>query len=114
MSTGDMLLDLGHDVITAESGEIALQILHDDRDIDLLITDYSMPKMTGAQLAAAARALRPALPILLATGYAELPKGTIIDLPRLGKPRSAEHTSELPSLMRISYAVFCLNKKKTH
>src|SRR3546814_10037746 len=27
--------------------------------------------------------------------------------------RSEEHTSELPSLMRISYAVFCLNKKKT-
>src|SRR3546814_8669523 len=28
-------------------------------------------------------------------------------------PRSEEHTSELPSLMRISYAVFCLKKKKT-
>src|SRR3546814_8869868 len=29
-------------------------------------------------------------------------------------PRSEEHTSELQSLMRISYAVFCLNKKKQH
>src|SRR3546814_5141509 len=29
-----------------------------------------------------------------------------------GKPRSEEHTSELQSLMRISYAVFCLKKKK--
>src|SRR3546814_5158899 len=28
--------------------------------------------------------------------------------------RSEEHTSELQSLMRISYAVFCLKKKKTH
>src|SRR3546814_5514984 len=28
-----------------------------------------------------------------------------------GDPRSEEHTSELQSLMRISYAVFCLNKK---
>src|SRR3546814_8115408 len=28
--------------------------------------------------------------------------------------RSEEHTSELQSLMRISYAVFCLNKKKAH
>src|SRR3546814_7716302 len=28
------------------------------------------------------------------------------------RPRSEEHTSELQSLMRISYAVFCLNKKK--
>src|SRR3546814_3399117 len=33
---------------------------------------------------------------------------------RLGGPRSEEHTSELQSLMRISYAVFCLKKKKTH
>src|SRR3546814_5831639 len=29
-----------------------------------------------------------------------------------GDPRSEEHTSELQSLMRISYAVFCLKKKK--
>src|SRR3546814_4331488 len=31
----------------------------------------------------------------------------------LQRPRSEEHTSELQSLMRISYAVFCLKKKKT-
>src|SRR3546814_10461091 len=30
------------------------------------------------------------------------------------RPRSEEHTSELQSLMRISYAVFCLKKKKMH
>src|SRR3546814_10066694 len=30
------------------------------------------------------------------------------------RPRSEEHTSELQSLMRISYAVFCLKKKKKH
>src|SRR3546814_5591727 len=34
-----------------------------------------------------------------------------LDIPKL---RSEEHTSELQSLMRISYAVFCLKKKKTH
>src|SRR3546814_16866807 len=32
--------------------------------------------------------------------------------PRVADPRSEEHTSELQSLMRISYAVFCLKKKK--
>src|SRR3546814_7444627 len=36
----------------------------------------------------------------------------ICDLPEANKPRSEEHTSELQSLMRISYAVFCLKKKK--
>src|SRR3546814_2422677 len=33
---------------------------------------------------------------------------------RLAEQRSEEHTSELQSLMRISYAVFCLKKKKIH
>src|SRR3546814_5277990 len=36
-----------------------------------------------------------------------------LPLPQLGIARSEEHTSELQSLMRISYAVFCLKKKKT-
>jgi CheY-like chemotaxis protein len=90
MSTVDMLEDLGHQVIEANSGARALEILKDGRKIDLLITDYSMPKMTGTQLAEAARRLRPGLPILLATGYAELPPGLDMDLPRLAKPYQQE------------------------
>src|SRR3546814_11055235 len=35
-------------------------------------------------------------------------------VPALRAPRSEEHTSELQSLMRISYAVFCLKKKKKY
>jgi CheY-like chemotaxis protein len=86
MSTVDMLEDLGHNVIEANSGANALEILRDGRAVDLLITDYSMPQMNGVQLAAAAREIRPKLPILLATGYAELPAGSGVDLPRIGKP----------------------------
>jgi PAS domain S-box-containing protein len=86
MSTVDMLEDLGHKAIEANSGERALDILQDDQPIDLLVTDYSMPRMNGAQLARAARELRPELPILLATGYAELPSGSDVDLPRIAKP----------------------------
>src|SRR3546814_8238085 len=37
--------------------------------------------------------------------------GSDSDITYFGKARSEEHTSELQSLMRISYAVFCLNKK---
>lgn len=86
MSTVDLLEDLGHDVVAANSAARAMEILRGDQPIDLLITDFSMPKMNGAQLAVAARALRPELPILMATGYAELPDGSGIDLPRLAKP----------------------------
>jgi CheY-like chemotaxis protein len=73
-------------VIEANSGERALDILREDRRIDLLMTDYSMPRMNGCQLAMAAHELRPELPILLATGYAELPSTSDVDLPRIGKP----------------------------
>src|SRR3546814_5885456 len=42
-----------------------------------------------------------------------LGRRTALTVPLLPPPRSEEHTSELQSLMRISYAVFCLKKKKT-
>jgi FixJ family two-component response regulator len=42
--------------------------------------------MTGAELAKAVREKVPGMPILIATGYADLPAGTGIDLPRLGNP----------------------------
>ncbi|WP_081852078.1 hybrid sensor histidine kinase/response regulator [Pseudorhizobium marinum] len=86
MSSVDMLLDLGHDVVEAHSGQQALSCLADAPPFDLLITDYSMPGMTGGELAAIARARHPKLPILIASGYAELPAGTTLDVARLPKP----------------------------
>ncbi len=86
MSTVDMLTDLGHTVLEANSGTQALELLRSGQAVDLVLTDYAMPGMTGVELGAAARALRPDLPVLLATGYAELPEGTTTDLPRLAKP----------------------------
>lgn len=86
MSTVDMVQDLGHTALEAYSGKEALEILGSGRQIDALITDYAMPGMTGVELANRARQLHPGLPILLATGYADLPSGTTTDLPRLAKP----------------------------
>jgi signal transduction histidine kinase/CheY-like chemotaxis protein len=86
MSTTEMLEDLGHRVIGANSGLHALDILRSGQPIDLMVTDHVMPGMTGIELAAASREVRPSLPILLATGYAELPEGAQVDLPRLAKP----------------------------
>jgi signal transduction histidine kinase/CheY-like chemotaxis protein len=86
MSTTEMLEDLGHRVIGANSGRHALDILRSEQPIDLMMTDHVMPGMTGVELAAASREVRPSLPILLATGYADLPEGAQLDLPRLAKP----------------------------
>ncbi len=90
MSTTEMLEDLGHQVIGANSGLHALDILRSEQPIDLMMTDHVMPGMTGVELAVASRQVRPSLPILLATGYAELPEGVQLDLPRLAKPYHQE------------------------
>jgi CheY-like chemotaxis protein/anti-sigma regulatory factor (Ser/Thr protein kinase) len=85
-SAAAMLEELGHRVFEAPSGAEALNILRANPEIDLLITDHSMPEMTGTELAAQSRKLYPQLKILLATGYAELPPGNAGSLPRLAKP----------------------------
>ncbi|CAG2139481.1 hybrid sensor histidine kinase/response regulator [Cupriavidus plantarum] len=72
-STALLLEDAGHEVVSADSGDAALELLASDMDFDVLLTDYSMPQMTGTELASAARLLRPGLSIILATGYAEVP-----------------------------------------
>jgi len=88
MNTTMMLEDLGHQVHEALSGKEALEILHSGAHFDLVVSDHAMPGMTGSQLARAIGAEWPALPVILATGYAELPPGSADDLPRLSKPFS--------------------------
>jgi CheY-like chemotaxis protein/two-component sensor histidine kinase len=65
------VLDLnGYDSLAAKDGEAGLRVLARE-SIDLMIVDYAMPGMSGADVAAAALALRPGLPIIIASGYAE-------------------------------------------
>ncbi|WP_447764595.1 PAS domain S-box protein [Pseudomonas reinekei] len=85
-STCLLLEDLGHRVIAATSGAQALELFERDQTIDLVITDMAMPQMSGAQLADAIRTLKPDMPIVLATGYAERLEGFAARLPRLSKP----------------------------
>ncbi|EJM73958.1 hybrid sensor histidine kinase/response regulator [Pseudomonas sp. GM55] len=85
-STSLLLEDLGHRVISAASGATALELFESEPDIDLVITDMAMPQMNGAQLANTIRIMRPSVPIILATGYAERLEGLAAHLPRLSKP----------------------------
>jgi CheY-like chemotaxis protein len=71
-TTAAMLRDLGFKVIEAGSGGAALEVLDTRRKIDLLLLDFAMPGMNGAEVARAAHARRPNLPILFVTGYADL------------------------------------------
>ncbi|WP_240309532.1 MULTISPECIES: ATP-binding protein [Sphingomonas] len=82
--TADMLRELGHTVHEAAGGAQALALIAKGAPIDALITDYMMPRMSGAELAERALAQRPDLPVLIVTGYAG---GDLeLSLPQLAKP----------------------------
>ena len=88
-NTAGMLEDLGHTVFQAASAKDALRIL-ERGTIDLVVTDHAMPGMTGAQLADAIEDMRPGMPVVIITGFAELPPHATRRL-RLDKPfRQAE------------------------
>ena len=93
--TASMLEDLGHDSQVVPSGHSALNVLRADAHIDAVITDYAMPDMTGAELAVQIRRLRPGLPVILATGYADFPNSNVQDLPRLSKPFGAHELATI-------------------
>ncbi len=85
--TAAMIEDLGHTSIEAHSAAEALAKLASGIEVDLVITDHAMPAMTGLQLAACIQDRFPGLPIILATGYAELPVDPAkMGLLKLAKP----------------------------
>ncbi|MBK5518102.1 response regulator [Pseudomonas sp. TH10] len=86
----DVLEELEFKVLEADGSEQALEKLKDPvQQIDLMMTDVGLPGMDGRELANEARKLRPTLPILFASGYAEN-----IDVPAdmhvIGKPFSID------------------------
>jgi signal transduction histidine kinase/CheY-like chemotaxis protein len=101
IGTAEMLTDLGYAVIQAGSGVEALAALRRGAlEIDLLVTDYLMPGMNGADVVHEARRVRPDLPTLLMTGYTNLVQGAAAELPRLAKPfRQAELAARIAELM---------------
>src|SRR3546814_3776885 len=97
-----------------------------------LLTELGRIELSPGQIALVPRGVRfrALLPDGSARGYVAENHGNLFRLPDLGPiganglanprdfetpiARSEEHTSELQSLMRISYAVFCLKKKKQY
>jgi CheY-like chemotaxis protein len=67
-----VLQKAGYDVLTARSGQEALTMAKTS-PVDLVLSDYLMPAMSGAELAAQVKANRPTLPVILLSGVNELP-----------------------------------------
>ena len=67
-----MLLEaLGYRVLTAESGPQGLQLLQHE-NVHTVIVDYKMPEMTGSEVAAHIRKVKPAMPIIVLSAYVGL------------------------------------------
>ncbi len=88
MGAADMLIDLGHSVAEAQSAAHAFKLLESEPAFDVVVTDYAMPGMNGYDFAVKLQQSHPGLPVVLATGYAELPTHTAIEFRRLAKPYS--------------------------
>lgn len=68
----EMLREKGFRCSEAEDAMAAVGVLGSDSSIDILLSDVGLPRRSGKELATDARALRPELPVLLMTGYAEI------------------------------------------
>jgi len=99
--TAAMIEDLGHTSIEAHSAAEALAKLASGSEIDVVITDHAMPTMTGLQLAACIQDRFPGLPIILATGYAELP----IDPAKMGVLKLTKPCTQLDIAAAIHTAM---------
>jgi CheY-like chemotaxis protein len=76
------------------SASQALKVLNTGEEFDLVITDYAMPGMNGLDLATKIREVRPSLPIILATGYAELQAEDARGFTRLAKPYTQDQLTQ--------------------
>jgi PAS domain S-box-containing protein len=105
MNTAYMLMDLGHSVQEVPSGAHALQLMETDTQFDVIISDYAMPAMTGLDLARTIKQIHPNMPVIIATGYADLPPQVTLGFPRLNKPYTQEqlaHALEAASRRKMS------------
>jgi signal transduction histidine kinase len=93
--TAAMLRDLGYTVLEAGSGAGAFDLLDRERAVDLLVMDFAMPGMNGAEVARQVRLDRPGIPILFITGFADRAAISGIDGAQIiGKPFSRDDLAE--------------------
>jgi PAS domain S-box-containing protein len=100
-NTVAMLDDLGHEAIAATSGRQALDFIGKHRTVDLVITDYAMPQMTGLELANAIKKQWPDIPVIIATGFAEMADQIDVTLPKLAKPFTEDELAEALDLVTL-------------
>jgi CheY-like chemotaxis protein len=100
--TSSILHELGYSVLEAESGADALEVLGQRPAVDMMLVDFAMPGMNGAEVARLAHAVRPTLPVLFVTGYAD--RAALVGVNEsqiIGKPFAND---ELASKIKLALA----------
>ena len=104
-TTGLILETMGYKVLEAEDGQTALERLGDGMSVDILLTDVAMPGMNGPELARQVRRLRPGLPIVFFSGYAD-PEAVAGDAIRQRIIRKPFRASELAAQIEAALSEF--------
>ncbi|MBD3240061.1 MAG: response regulator, partial [Chitinivibrionales bacterium] len=92
----EMLTGLGYAVAAFSDSELALREYQvDPSKFDVLVTDLTMPRLTGLQLAEECKNLRPEIPVVLCTGY------TDAKLPKVGKGEAVQAVITKPLIRRV-------------
>ncbi len=102
----ELLTEMGYDVQTANSGRAGLDML-DSAQPDLVIVDFAMPEMNGAEVARIIHRSRPALPILFVSGHADTValQDAVGNAPLLRKPfRPSDLATAMEETRRLASA----------
>jgi CheY-like chemotaxis protein len=111
--TGRMLGELGHQVVTADSGQRGLELLEERPDaIDLVVLDLTMPEQSGAQTLEKLRGVRADIPVVITSGFHAGDASMLLQMPNvvgfLDKPHTmtslemllasvTQHTPQAPA-----------------
>ena len=109
--TAAVIEELGHDVFQSYHGvDILALVENSPHDFDLIVTDYAMPVLSGTELVRRLREIRPGLPAIIITGYAELSRISkrpqdVILLTKPFVPQQIEHAIRIAVGNNASAAV---------
>jgi CheY-like chemotaxis protein len=98
--TAGILNDLGYGVVEAGSGGGALELLATSPNVDIVLLDFAMPGMNGAEVEREIRVRRPQLPVVFATGYADIDALEAAEDRIVRKPFHAEELAD-----KLAYAL---------
>jgi signal transduction histidine kinase len=109
LSVGDLLRREGHRVLTAESGTQALEAIKAN-DLHLIVVDYFMPRMTGAELVREIRTFDPYVQIILQTGYSgeRPPRVMLAELDIQGYHDKADDPERLLLWVDVALKSYCM------